>query len=129
MSGVATPAPNAGTAAVAGVPDGAAPQRPARRARLGDGQRVALNTVFMLTKQVVMAVLGVLFVGYLARRVGVAAWGELQASLAIASMVTVVAGIGVRGYLAREIAVRPELGPRHLGSALAIRGVTGTVLL
>jgi O-antigen/teichoic acid export membrane protein len=92
-------------------------------------QRVALNTVVMLVKQLVMAVLGVLFVGYLARRVGVAAWGELQASLAIASVVTVVAGIGVRGYLAREVAVRPDLGPRHLGSALMIRGVTGTALL
>ncbi|MBK9261314.1 MAG: flippase [Polyangiaceae bacterium] len=83
----------------------------------------------MLTKQVVMAVLGIVFVGYLARTVGVAHWGEFQASLAIVNVVTIAAGIGVRGYLAREIVLNPELGPRHLGSALAIRGITGTTLL
>lgn len=94
-----------------------------------DGQRVAFNTLVMVVKQVVMAVLGVAFVGYMARKLGVAAWGEFQASLAIVAVVTVVAGIGVRGFLAREIAVRPDLGPSHLGSALLIRGVTGSVLL
>ncbi|KYF67169.1 polysaccharide biosynthesis protein, partial [Sorangium cellulosum] len=94
-----------------------------------DGRRIALNAALMLLKQAIMAALGVVFVGYLARRVGVAAWGEFQASLAIASIVTIAAGVGVRGYLAREVAVRPELGPRHLGAALAIRGVTGTLVL
>jgi O-antigen/teichoic acid export membrane protein len=74
-------------------------------------------------------VLSVVFVGYLARELGVSAWGELQASLAIASIVTVIAGIGVRGYLARDVAVHPERGPAHLGAALAIRGVTGAALL
>jgi len=93
------------------------------------GQRIALNAALMIAKQVVMAVLGVAFVGYLAREVGVGAWGEFQASLALTAMVTVVAGIGVRGYLAREVAVQPELGPGHLGSALMIRGVSGAVLL
>jgi O-antigen/teichoic acid export membrane protein len=94
-----------------------------------DGQRVAVNTVVMLVKQAMLAVLSVAFVGYMARELGVAAWGEFQASLAIVMVVTIVAGIGVRGYLAREIAVRPELGPDHLGSALLIRGVTGTLVL
>jgi O-antigen/teichoic acid export membrane protein len=94
-----------------------------------DGRRIARNAALMLLKQAIMAVLGVVFVGYLARKVGVAAWGEFQASLATAGMVTLVAGVGVRGYLAREVAVRPELGPRHLGAALAIRGVTGTLVL
>ncbi|UQA56632.1 oligosaccharide flippase family protein [Polyangium aurulentum] len=93
------------------------------------GQRVALNAALMLAKQAIMAVLSVVFVGYLARSVGVASWGEFQASLAIAATATVVAGLGVRGYLAREIAVNPELGPRHLGSALIVRGVTSTVML
>jgi O-antigen/teichoic acid export membrane protein len=96
---------------------------------MGVGRRIALNTALMLAKQAVMVVLSVVFVGYLARRLGVAAWGELQASLAITSVVTVVAGIGVRGYLAREVAVHPERGPSHLGAALAIRGVTGAALL
>ncbi|XXT24253.1 oligosaccharide flippase family protein [Sorangium sp. So ce429] len=94
-----------------------------------DGRRIALNAALMLLKQAIMAVLGVVFVGYLARKVGVAAWGEFQASLAVAGIVTIAAGVGVRGYLAREVAVRPELGPRHLGAALAIRGVTGTLVL
>jgi O-antigen/teichoic acid export membrane protein len=94
-----------------------------------DGQRVAVNTLVMLAKQAMLAVLSVAFVGYMARKLGVAAWGEFQASLAIVMVVTIVAGIGVRGYLAREIAVRPELGPDHLGSALLIRGVTGLVVL
>lgn len=94
-----------------------------------DGQRVALNTVVMIAKHAIMAVLSIVFVGYLARRVGVADWGEFQAAIALTSMVMVVAGIGVRGYLAREIAVDPALGPTHLGAALAIRGVTGLVLL
>ncbi|WP_438021004.1 oligosaccharide flippase family protein [Sorangium sp. So ce315] len=94
-----------------------------------DGRRIARNAALLLLKQAVMAVLGVVFVGYLARKVGVAAWGEFQASLAIAGIVTIAAGVGVRGYLAREVAVRPELGPRHLGAALAIRGVTGTLVL
>lgn len=93
------------------------------------GRRIALNTSLMLGKQALMAVLGVAFVGYLARRLGVADWGELQASIALASVVTVVAGIGVRGYLAREVAERPELGPGHLGAALTIRGVSGAALL
>lgn len=93
------------------------------------GQRIALNAALMIAKQVVMAVLGVAFVGYMAREVGVSAWGEFQASLALTAMVTVVAGIGVRGYLAREVAVQPELGARHLGAALMIRGVSGAVLL
>src|SRR5262249_5356722 len=60
---------------------------------------------------------------------GVAAWGELQASLAVTAMVTVVAGVGVRGYLGREVAERPDLGPTHLGAALVIRGATGVALL
>ncbi|WP_437641547.1 flippase [Sorangium sp. So ce854] len=94
-----------------------------------DGRRIARNAALLLLKQAIMAVLGVVFVGYLARKVGVAAWGEFQASLAIAGIVTIAAGVGVRGYLAREVAVRPELGPRHLGAALAIRGVTGTLVL
>jgi O-antigen/teichoic acid export membrane protein len=94
-----------------------------------DGQRVALNAAVMFVKQGVMAVLGVVFIGYLARKVGVAAWGEFQASIAIASVVTVIAGIGVRGYLGREVAISPEHGAHHLGTALLIRGVTGTVLL
>ncbi|WP_437878797.1 oligosaccharide flippase family protein [Sorangium sp. So ce513] len=94
-----------------------------------DGQRIARNAALLLLKQAAMAVLGVVFVGYLARKVGVADWGEFQASLAIAGIVTIAAGVGVRGYLAREVAVRPELGPRHLGAALAIRGVTGTLVL
>lgn len=94
-----------------------------------DGQRVAVNTGVMLVKQAALAVLSVAFVGYMARTLGVAAWGEFQASLAIVMVVTIAAGIGVRGYLARDIAVRPELGPDHLGSALLIRGATGTVVL
>ncbi|WP_437738133.1 flippase [Sorangium sp. So ce1335] len=94
-----------------------------------DGRRIARNAALLLLKQAIMAVLGVVFVGYLARKVGVADWGEFQASLAIAGIVTIAAGVGVRGYLAREIAVRPELGPRHLGAALAIRGVTGALVL
>ncbi|WP_437594205.1 oligosaccharide flippase family protein [Sorangium sp. So ce1000] len=94
-----------------------------------DGRRIARNAALMLLKQAIMAVLGVVFVGYLARKVGVAAWGEFQASLALAGIVTIAAGVGVRGYLAREVAVKPELGPRHLGAALAIRGVTGTLVL
>jgi O-antigen/teichoic acid export membrane protein len=93
------------------------------------GQRIALNAALMLVKQAVMAVLSVVFIGYLARKVGVAAWGEFQASVATAGIVTIAAGVGVRGYLAREVALRPELGPRHLGAALAIRGVTGTLVL
>jgi O-antigen/teichoic acid export membrane protein len=44
-------------------------------------------------------------------------------------MVTVVAGVGVRGYLGREVAIYPERGPAHLGAALAIRGVAGVVVL
>ncbi len=40
-----------------------------------DGRRIALNAALMLLKQAIMAVLGVVFVGYLARKVGVAAWG------------------------------------------------------
>lgn len=93
------------------------------------GQRVAWNAALMIAKQAIMAVLSVVYVGYLARRLGVAAWGELQASLAITSMAAVVAGLGVRGYLAREIAVTPELGPRHLGSALVVRGAMGATTL
>ncbi|AKT40970.1 flippase [Chondromyces crocatus] len=93
------------------------------------GQRIALNTALMVGKQVFTAVLGVAFVGYLARQLGVAEWGELQASIALTSTVAVVAGIGVRGYLAREVAVRPETGAQHVGSALAIRGGMGAVLL
>ncbi|WP_437554656.1 flippase [Sorangium sp. So ce367] len=96
---------------------------------MGDGRRIAINAAFMFLKQVVMAVLGIVFVGYMARAVGVSAWGEFQASLSIASIVTLVAGIGVRAYLGREVAVRHELGPRHLGSALLIRGATGAVIL
>ncbi|MBK9263395.1 MAG: flippase [Polyangiaceae bacterium] len=92
-------------------------------------QRVAWNAVLMLAKQGVMAVLSVVFVGFLARSVGVAAWGELQASIALCAMASIIAGLGVRGYVAREIAVRPELGPRHLGSALMIRGLMGAVIL
>lgn len=94
-----------------------------------DGRRIARNAALLLLKQAIMAVLGVVFVGYLARKVGVAAWGEFQAALATTGIVALVAGVGVRGYLAREVAVRPELGPRHLGAALAIRGVTGTLVL
>lgn len=94
-----------------------------------EAQRVAWNAGLMIAKQGVMAVLSVVFVGYLARSVGVAAWGELQASLALVAIASIVAGLGVRGYVAREIAVRPELGPQHLGSALLIRGVTGVVIL
>jgi O-antigen/teichoic acid export membrane protein len=96
---------------------------------MNDSQRIALNAALMFAKQGIMAVLGVFFVGYLARKVGVADWGEFQASLAVTNVLTVVAGIGVRGYLAREVAVEPSLGPRHLGAALAIRGVTGALLL
>ena len=93
------------------------------------GQRVAVNTALMIAKQVIMAVLGVVFIGYMARMVGVAAWGALQASFATVAVVGLVAGVGVRAYLAREIAVDPALGPRHLGSALAIRGFTCAVML
>lgn len=96
---------------------------------MSDGRRVAKNAALMLLKQAILAIAGVVFVGFMARRLGVAHWGELQASLAITAMVSVAAGVGVRGYVAREIAVDPALGPRRLGSALAIRGVTGTVLL
>src|SRR4051812_45048301 len=94
-----------------------------------DGRRVAVNAVVMLLKQAIMAPLGVMFVGYMARKLGVAAWGEFQASLAIVSAVTIFAGIGVRGYIAREIAMDPERGPRGLGAALVIRGAVGAVLL
>ncbi len=94
-----------------------------------EAQRVAWNAGLMIAKQGVMAVLGVLFVGYMARTVGVAAWGEFQASLAITAIAAIVAGLGVRGYVAREIAMNSSLGPRYLGSALIIRGVTGTIIL
>jgi O-antigen/teichoic acid export membrane protein len=94
-----------------------------------EAQRVAWNAGLMIAKQAVMAVLSVVFIGYVARTVGVAAWGEFQASLALTAIASIVAGLGVRGYVAREIAVHPELGPRHLGSALLIRGVTGAIIL
>jgi O-antigen/teichoic acid export membrane protein len=94
-----------------------------------EAQRVAWNAGLMIAKQGIMAVLSVVFVGYLARTVGVAAWGEFQASLALVAIASMIAGLGVRGYVAREIAVRPELGPQHLGSALLIRGVMGAVIL
>jgi O-antigen/teichoic acid export membrane protein len=93
------------------------------------GRRVIFNAAVMLVKQIVMVPLGVVFVGFMARRLGVAIWGEFQASLAIASIVSIFAGIGVRGYIAREIAVDPSRGPRGLGSALLIRGGLGAVLL
>ena len=64
-------------------------------------QRVAKNALLMLAKQGVMAVLSVVFVGFLARSVGVAAYGELQASLALCAMASIIAGLGVRGYVAR----------------------------
>lgn len=91
--------------------------------------RVAWNAALLIGKQAVMAVTSVVFIGYLARSVGVSAWGEFQASLAIVAMATVIASLGVRGYLAREIAVHPELGPRHLGSALVVRGVMSALAL
>lgn len=94
-----------------------------------EAQRVAWNAGLMIAKQGVMAVLSVIFIGYVARTVGVGAWGEFQASLALAAIASIIAGLGVRGYVGREIAVCPELGPRHLGSALLIRGVTGALLL
>jgi O-antigen/teichoic acid export membrane protein len=97
--------------------------------RMHEAQRVAWNAGLMIAKQGVMAVLSVVFIGYVARTVGASAWGEFQASLALTSIASIIAGLGVRGYVAREIAVRPELGPRHLGSALLIRGVTGALIL
>lgn len=94
-----------------------------------EAQRVAWNAGLMVAKQGVMAVLSVVFIGYVARTVGVGAWGEFQASLALTAIASIIAGLGVRGYVGREIAVCPELGPRHLGSALLIRGVTGALIL
>ncbi|EYF08027.1 flippase [Chondromyces apiculatus] len=88
-----------------------------------------MNTALMVGKQVLTALISLAFVGYLARKLGVSVWGELQASLAVTGMIAVVAGIGVRGYLAREVAVRPDLGAEHVGSALAIRGGMGALLL
>lgn len=90
---------------------------------------IAKNTAFVVLRQVFMAALGIFFVGYVARDLGASDWGELQASLAAASMATVAAGIGVRGYVAREIAVHPERGPALLGAALAIRGAAGAAIL
>lgn len=96
---------------------------------MGDGQRIALNAALMFLKQVVMALLGVAFIGYMARTLGVAVWGEFQAAMAVTAIVTILSGVGVRGYLGREVAVHPERGPAHLGAALVIRGVSGTAML
>lgn len=98
------------------------------RARL-EGRGVLLmainNSSWLLLERLVRLVLGLLVVAWVARYLGPAQYGELAYVLAYMAFFSVLAGLGLDGFVLRDVSRDSGMAGEVLGTALYLRLVIG----
>ncbi len=74
----------------------------------GLGRRAASNTIYIFAGSVVSRLMGLVLVGYLARKFDVAGLGSYNLVVAYTGLFSLFADFGLIQYLTRELAARPD---------------------
>ena len=79
-------------------------------------QRIAKNTGIMLTSQVISYILAFLYMMYMARYLGVAAFGILSVAIAFMRIFSALSDLGLSTFMVREVARDKSLGAKYLAN-------------
>lgn len=91
--------------------------------------QLILNSFWMIAERVVGLGVGLIVVVVVARDLGVALFGELQFATSFVGLFALLAGLGLESILVQRIVASPERTGTLIGTAVAIRGVFGAILV
>lgn len=94
----------------------------------GVARRIVQNTGWLLGERVVRLIGALAVTIWLARYLGLADFGILSYAISVGMIVEVVAGLGVAAILVRDLVESPEDEAELIGSAAALRFVSGIVV-
>ncbi|MCK4546661.1 MAG: flippase [Candidatus Eisenbacteria sp.] len=84
-------------------------------------RRVIFNSSVMLAGQVIVKVLGLVWLAIIARHLGDARFGYLTYAFSLASLLGILIEFGFSSVITRAIARRPEESARYLSNVLSLR--------
>ncbi len=84
-------------------------------------RRVLLNSGVMFAGQVIVKVLGLVWLAIVARHLGDADFGHLTYALSLASLVGILVEFGFSSVITRAVARCPEEAPRYFSNVLSLR--------
>ena len=89
-------------------------------------QRIAKNTVVLITGDLAASLIGFFFLIYIARYLGVGGFGVLSFALAFTAIFNVLTDIGLSTLTTREVARDKSLTQKYLGSIGSLKIVLAT---
>ena len=92
-------------------------------------QRIAKNTFFLLTSNVIGLVLSFFFLMYTTRYLGSDNYGVLSFSIAFASITIIFADIGIGSVILRDIARDKALTQTYLGNSILLKIILAIITL
>lgn len=84
-------------------------------------RRIAKNTVFLLFTQIIIYLIGFLYVIYSARYLGVLEFGMLSFALSLTGILSFFTDFGLGSLATREVAKNKSLTSKYVGNILAIK--------
>jgi hypothetical protein len=84
-------------------------------------RRVARNLAALSGGQAVTSTFTLIWTLIIARAIGPVGFGILVSAQAVSGVLGIALGIGARDYLVREIVATPAVGPRLIGTVIALR--------
>lgn len=85
------------------------------------GKKIAQNTIWLIISKIIANIVSLFAVGFIANKLGVAGYGELEGAMAFAAIFSPIVFAGIQIILIREVVARPMIGPRAIGDAIVIR--------
>ena len=88
---------------------------------------IAQNTLFIVTSQVIVTLIGFFLFIYIARDLGEVDFGVYNFALTFTSLFSILADIGISTYLVREIARNKEIASEFFSNIVIIKIVLSTI--
>ncbi|PJC65467.1 MAG: hypothetical protein CO020_00480, partial [Candidatus Colwellbacteria bacterium CG_4_9_14_0_2_um_filter_50_12] len=85
------------------------------------GRRIAKNTAWLFTGQIVGRLLRAAIIIYAARILGAASWGAFSYALSVAAFLTIFSDIGINALLTREGSKNPNERERYLATSFFVK--------
>jgi O-antigen/teichoic acid export membrane protein len=85
------------------------------------GRRIAKNTAWLFTGQIIGRLLRAGIVIYAARILGAASWGAFSYALSVAAFLTIFSDIGINALLTREGSKNPNERERYLATSFFVK--------
>jgi len=85
--------------------------------------KIAKNTLWLVSGEMVGRLLRAAFIIYAARALGVTNWGIFSYALSLAAILTILSDFGTAAILTKELVKQPKRGEEYLAISLILKGL------